>query len=95
MDLLALPGRLDVIEALVAVDRPMQLASLGCADVLCWLPEAPSLPGGAPPRRATSTRAPSRSSPIARAAPSAEDLEFLAAPRARRVHFTLGDTDLV
>ena len=92
VDLLALPERLDVVAALVvAIDR--ELASAGCSDVLCWLPRRH-------PYREVLHRAgwfDTRAKPFityrATGAPEAE-LEFLAAPDTR-VHFTLGDTDLV
>ena len=91
-DLLALPGRLDVAAALVAeIDAVLERA--GCVDVLCWLPERH-------PYRAVLRRAgylDARRQPFITYRPcgaSPEELEFLAAPETR-VHFMLGDTDLV
>jgi hypothetical protein len=92
VDLLALPGRLDVAAALVREIGGV-LAGAGCVDVLCWLPQRH-------PYRAVLRRAgylDARARPFITYRPcgaSAESLEFLAAPRTR-VHFMLGDTDLV
>jgi hypothetical protein len=91
-DLLALPGRQDVVAALVAeIDAVLQCA--GCVDVLCWLPERH-------PYRAALHGAgylDARHRPFITYRPcgaTAAELEFLAAPKTR-VHFTIGDTDLV
>jgi GNAT superfamily N-acetyltransferase len=91
-DLLALPGRLDVVSALVD-EMDAVLEGAGCVDILCWLPERH-------PYRATLRRAgylDARQRPLITYRPcgaTPESLEFLAAPETR-VHFMLGDTDLV
>lgn len=91
-DLLALPGRQDVVAALVA-EMDAALEHAGCIEVLCWLPERH-------PYRAALRGAgylDARKRPFITYRPcgaSAEDLEFLAAPKTR-VHFMIGDTDLV
>jgi hypothetical protein len=91
-DLLALPGRSDVVAALVA-EMNAVLERAGCVDVLCWLPERH-------PYRAVLSGAgylDARHRPFITYRPcgaAAEELEFLGAPQTR-VHFTIGDTDLV
>ncbi len=92
VDLLALPGRLDVVAALVAaIGAELSSAAAAPTSVLA---------AGAPPYRAALHRAgyfDARAKPFITYRPcgaSAEELEFLAAPETR-VHFTLGDTDLV
>jgi hypothetical protein len=92
VDLLALPGREDVAEAL-ARDAVTQLVESGCAEVICWLPHAH-------PYRAVLQRVGFLTLPRSkdirwrpeRLAPA--ELEFLDSPDAR-VHFMMGSTDLV
>jgi hypothetical protein len=92
VDLLALPGREDAVGALIEA-AVADLAVAGAIDVLCWLPQRH-------PYRAALRRAgflDARELPIitfrhARIAP--EELDFLTDPDLR-IHFTLGDTDLV
>ena len=92
VDLLALPGRLDVVAALIE-DLAGALEQAGCIDVVCWLPQRH-------PYRVELYRSgffDARHCPHITYRPcgaSAEELEFLADP-ATRIHFTLGDTDLV
>jgi hypothetical protein len=89
---LALPDRLDAV-ALLVRELVAELADAGCTDVLCWLPERH-------PYRAVLHRAgflDARQKPHITYRPcgaSAEELAFLAEPGVR-MHFTIGDTDLV
>ena len=91
-DVLALPERLDVVSCLVA-ELVAALERAGCVEVLCWLPRRH-------PYREVLRRAgflDARREPSITYRPCgtpAEQLAFLDAPEAR-VHFTLGDTDLV
>ena len=92
VDLLALPGRVDVVSALI---EPLtaDLGRAGCVDLLCWLPQLH-------PYRAALHRAgflDARELPIItfrHAGADPADLDFLTEPELR-LHFTLGDTDLV
>ena len=91
-DLLALPGREDVIEALVA-DAVRAVRAANAAGVECWLSS------GHPYRRALRRQGfiDSRLDVGVQYTPidaTAEDLQCLADPKAR-VHFLIGDTDLV
>jgi hypothetical protein len=92
VDLLALPGRLEVVAALVA-EIDVALERAGCVDVLCWLPARH-------PYRAALHRAgfiDTRHRPVITHRPCrlpVEALAFLDAPEVP-IHFMLGDTDLV
>ena len=91
-DLLALPGRIDVLEALVA-DAVALAHRAGASGVECWL-------SGGHPYRAALRRQGFFDSRLDVAvefhpiAATAEDLRCLRDPGAR-VHFQMGDTDMV
>jgi hypothetical protein len=92
VDLLALPDRLDVVEALVEA-AIADLARQRCVEVLCWLPQrhpyraALHYAGFLDARELpTITFRPARIDPV--------ELDFLTDPDLR-IHYTLGDTDLV
>jgi hypothetical protein len=92
VDLLALPGRTDVVGDLVA-ESTVDLDRAGCVDILCWLPSRhpyrPEL------RRAGFLDVRHMPSVTYRTgAADPEDLDFLAEPETR-IHYMLGDTDLV
>jgi hypothetical protein len=92
VDLLALPGRVDIVSGLIEtlID---DLGRAGCVDLLCWLPERH-------PYREALHRAgflDARELPTITFRPAGADpadLDFLTEPEVR-IHFTLGDTDLV
>jgi hypothetical protein len=92
VDLMALPGRDDVAEAL-ARDAVAELARSGAAEITCWLPHVH--PYRSILRRVGFLTLP-RSKTIRwraeRLAP--EEIEFLDHPNAR-IHFMMGTTDLV
>jgi hypothetical protein len=91
-DLLALPGRLDVVEALVA-DAVEGARRAGAAGIECWLPRrhpyrrALRRQGFFDSRRDAGVQYHGVDAPAAA-------LQVLQDPRAR-VHYTIGDTDLV
>jgi hypothetical protein len=92
VDLLALPERSDVIADLVT-DLIADLERSGCVDVLCWLqashPYRDALRGAGfldARERPSLTFRPGGAEP--------SELDFLTAPDVR-IHYTLGDTDLV
>jgi hypothetical protein len=92
VDLLALPGRVDVVSQLI---EPLiaDFGRVGCVDLRCWLPQRH-------PYRDALHRAgflDARELPIITFRPAGADpadLDFLTEPEVR-IHFTLGDTDLV
>jgi hypothetical protein len=91
-DVLALPGRTDVVGSL-AREATRRFAALGAARAECWLmpshPYAPALAGCGYVRRT------GRMPPTLEAVNvPREEIAFLGEPGAR-VHFTIGDTDLV
>lgn len=92
VDLLALPDRLDVVAALVGAVIA-ELVRERCVEVLCWLPRRH--PYRAKLHRAAFLNA--RELPIITFRPARIDpteLDFLTDPDLR-LHYTLGDTDLV
>jgi hypothetical protein len=92
VDLLARPGRIDVLGELVA-ELIADLSRAGCVDVLCWLPQRH--PYREPLHRLGFLDAREIPSVTFRpGAATAEELDFLTEPDVR-LHFTLGDTDLV
>ena len=92
VDLLALPGRADVVSELLAELIPT-LEAANCIDVLCWLQASHPLRDAL--RGAGFLDARERPMVTFRhAAVDPHDLDFLTAPEVR-IHYTLGDTDLV
>lgn len=91
-DILALPGRLDVVESL-ARDATECLQGLGVQHAQCWL--LSNHPYIAPLARCGFLRTAGKTPPTLEAVNvPRSDIEFLAG-RDATVHFTLGDTDLV
>ena len=92
VDLLALPGRVDVVSELIET-LIADLGRAGCVDLRCWLPQRH-------PYREALHRAgflDARELPtitFRHAGADPADLDFLTEPEVR-IHFTLGDTDLV
>jgi hypothetical protein len=92
VDLLALPDRPEVIDRLVGA-LVADLVSARCVEALCWLPQRH-------PYRAALHRAgffDARELPVITFRPARVDphaLDFLTEPDLK-IHFTLGDTDLV
>lgn len=91
-DLLALPGRLDVVTALVT--RALrEVRAAGAASVLCWLPARHPYRGVL--RRLGFVDSPTRVGHLFRGQSLTSELVALLSSRHARAHFTLGDSDFV